>query len=138
MHSSLVATREGLPLGLAAIKFWNRDKFHGTNALKRRVNPTRVPIEKKESFRWLENMRQSTALFADPNAVSISAIGRATSTSCSVSRRSLGTHFLVAPAWTGGREMANIRRDAMKQAPVRGLHRCSGAEQARGIFYRGT
>ena len=35
MHSSLVATREGLPLGLAAIKFWNRDKFHGANALKR-------------------------------------------------------------------------------------------------------
>ena len=33
MHSSLVATREGLPLGLAAIKFWNRDKFHGANAL---------------------------------------------------------------------------------------------------------
>jgi len=35
MHSSLVTTREGLPLGLAAIKFWNRDKFHGANALKR-------------------------------------------------------------------------------------------------------
>ncbi len=45
MHSSLVTTREGLPLGLAAIKFWNRDKFHGANALKRRINPTRVPIE---------------------------------------------------------------------------------------------
>ena len=33
MHSSLVTTRDGLPLGLAAIKFWNRDKFHGANAL---------------------------------------------------------------------------------------------------------
>ena len=66
MHSSLVATREGLPLGLAAIKFWNRDKFHGANALKRRINPTRVPIEKKESIRWLENLRQSTELLADP------------------------------------------------------------------------
>ncbi len=51
MHSSLVTTREGLPLGLAAIKFWNRDKFHGANALKRRINPTRVPIEQKESIR---------------------------------------------------------------------------------------
>jgi hypothetical protein len=46
-HSSLVMSREGLPVGLAAIKFWNRDKFHGANALKRRINPTRVPIEKK-------------------------------------------------------------------------------------------
>ena len=62
MHSSLVTTREGLPLGLAAIKFWNRDKFHGANALKRRINPTRVPIEKKESIRWLENLRQSTEI----------------------------------------------------------------------------
>ncbi len=66
MHSSLVTTREGLPLGLAAIKFWNRDKFHGANALKRRINPTRVPIEKKESIRWLANMRQSTELLNDP------------------------------------------------------------------------
>ena len=29
MHSSLVITHEGQPLGLAAIKFWSRDKFHG-------------------------------------------------------------------------------------------------------------
>jgi hypothetical protein len=27
MHSSLVVTTDGLPLGLAAIKFWSRDKF---------------------------------------------------------------------------------------------------------------
>lgn len=45
MHSSLVVTEDGLPLGLAAIKFWTRDKFHGANALKRKINPTRVPIE---------------------------------------------------------------------------------------------
>jgi hypothetical protein len=68
MHSSLVAIREGLPLGLAVIKFWNRDKFHGANAVKRRGDPTRVPIEKKESIRWLENLRQSTELLADPGA----------------------------------------------------------------------
>jgi len=50
MHSSLAVTTEGLPLGLAAIKFWSRDKFHGANALKRSINPTRVPIEQKESY----------------------------------------------------------------------------------------
>ncbi len=27
MHSSLAVTTEGLPLGLAAIKFWTRKKF---------------------------------------------------------------------------------------------------------------
>ena len=50
MHSSLAVTTDGLPLGLAAIKFWTRDKFHGANALKRSINPTRVPIEQKESY----------------------------------------------------------------------------------------
>ena len=54
MHSSLAVTIEGVPLGLAAVKFWTRKKFKGTAALKKKVNPTRIPIEKKESIRWLE------------------------------------------------------------------------------------
>ena len=66
MHSSLVVTTEGLPLGLAAIKFWSRKKFKGSNALKKRINPTRVPIEEKESVRWLTNLRQSTDLLGAP------------------------------------------------------------------------
>jgi len=69
MHSSLAVTTEGLPLGLAAIKLWTRKKFKGVNALKGKgadggkhtVNTTRIPIEQKESIRWLENVRQSTA-----------------------------------------------------------------------------
>jgi len=65
MHSSLAVTTEGLPLGLTAIKFWSRSKFKGTNALKRSVNPTRVPIEEKESIRWLENLKQSTELLGE-------------------------------------------------------------------------
>src|SRR3954451_14013268 len=66
MHASLAVTPEGLPLGLAAARFWSRSKFKGTNALKRHVNPTRVPIEGKESMRWLANMRDATALLGAP------------------------------------------------------------------------
>jgi hypothetical protein len=66
MHASLAVTTDGPPLGLAAVKSWTRAKFKGTNALKRRVDPTRVPIEAKESIRWLEDMRQATALLGDP------------------------------------------------------------------------
>lgn len=66
MHSSLVVATEGVSLGLAAIKFWTRAKFKGCNALKNTINPTRVPIEEKERYRRLENLRQSTALFSDP------------------------------------------------------------------------
>ncbi len=66
MHSSLVVTTEGLPLGIAAIKFWSRKDFKGTNALKKKINSTRVPIEEKESVRWIDNIKQTTALLTDP------------------------------------------------------------------------
>jgi hypothetical protein len=65
MHSSLAVTTDGLPLGLAAIKFWSRKKFKGANALKKKINPTRVPIEEKESIRWLDNLKQATNLLGD-------------------------------------------------------------------------
>ena len=66
MHSSMVLTPDGVPLGLAAAKFWSREQFKGTNALKRKINPTRIPIEEKESYRWLENLRESTRLLGNP------------------------------------------------------------------------
>lgn len=66
MHVSLAITPDGLPLGLTAAKFWSRERFRATTALKRKINPTRVPIEQKESVRWLENMRASTELIGAP------------------------------------------------------------------------
>jgi hypothetical protein len=66
MHSSLVVTVDGLPLGIAAVKFWTRKEFKGTNALKKKINPTRVPIEEKESIRWLDNLKQTTSLLDGP------------------------------------------------------------------------
>ena len=57
MHSSLALNLSGTPIGLTAAKFWTRKKFKGSWALRRQVNPTRVPIETKESYRWLENLR---------------------------------------------------------------------------------
>ncbi len=67
MHSSLALTLDGLPLGLTAIKFWTRKQFKGCNALKKKINPTRVPIAEKERIRWLENLRQATALASQPS-----------------------------------------------------------------------
>lgn len=66
MHASLAITPDGLPLGLTAAKFWSRAKFKGTAALKRQINPTRVPIETKESMHWLDNLRLSTELAGVP------------------------------------------------------------------------
>lgn len=64
IHSSLAITVEGTPLGLCASKFRTRASFKGTDALKRSVNPTRIPIKKKKSIRWVENLRLSTAQLA--------------------------------------------------------------------------
>lgn len=75
MHSSLAVTTEGVPLVLAAIQFWTRSKFKACNALRKTINPTRVPIEEKESYRWLENLRQSTALFGARSDASILVTG---------------------------------------------------------------
>jgi hypothetical protein len=124
MHSSLVVTVEGLPLGLAAVKFWTRSRFKGTTALKRHVNPTRVPIEEKESYRWLENMRQSTALLDDP--VRCIHVGDRESDIYELfcSAHELCTYFLVRTcvdrlAGDGHHTIA----DEMDQVKVKGLHR---------------
>jgi hypothetical protein len=93
MHSSLVLTTAGLPLGLAAIKFWTRKKFKGTDALKKKINPTRVPIAQKESIRWLENLKQSTATLGTQRGAFISAIAKATFMNCSAPRRTLAPIF---------------------------------------------
>ncbi len=91
----LAVTTDGLPLGLAAVKFWSRQKFKGTNALKRKVNPTRVPIEQKESFRWLENLRQSASLFAAPDRCVHVGDRESDIYELFSLAHDLGTHFIV-------------------------------------------
>ncbi len=124
MHSSLAVTAEGLPLGLAAVKFWTRKKFKGTAALKRKVNPTRVPIERKESIRWLDNMRQSTALFGEPGRCIHIGDRESDIYELFCLARELGTHFLVRScvdrlAGDGTRTVCG----AMDEVPVQGRHR---------------
>ncbi len=124
MHSSLVTTCDGLPLGLGAIKFWNRNRFHGANALKRRINPTRVPIEKKESIRWLENVRQSTELLNDPDRCVHIGDRESDIYELFCLAKQLGTHFLVRTCVDRlAGDGRHTIRDEMKNTAVRGLHR---------------
>lgn len=95
MHSSMVITPEGLPLGMAAVKFWTRNKFKGTNALNRKINPTRVPIEQKESIRWLQNMQQSTALLDCPDQCIHVGDRESDIYELFCTAQELGTHFLI-------------------------------------------
>ncbi|MFO1060082.1 MAG: IS4 family transposase [Dongiaceae bacterium] len=124
MHSSLAVTTDGLPLGLAAVKFWTRQKFKGTAALKKKINPTRVPIEQKESFRWLENLRQSTALFGDPARCVHVGDRESDIYELFATAQELGTHFLVRScvdrlAGDGTHTIA----DEMNEVAVGGRHR---------------
>jgi hypothetical protein len=124
MHSSLAVTAEGLPLGLAAIKFWTRSKFKGTNALKRHVNPTQVPIEAKESVRWLENLRQSTELLGDPARCIHIGDRESDIYELFCSAKAIGTKFLVRTcvdrlAGDGRHTIAAM----MRSVKVKAIHR---------------
>ncbi len=124
MHSSLAVTTEGLPLGLTAVKFWTRKKFKGTAALKRKINPTRVPIEKKESVRWLDNLKQSTELLSDPGRCVHIGDRESDIYELFCAAQEAGTHFLVRTcvdrlAGDGDHTIA----DEMDEVAVKGLHR---------------
>jgi hypothetical protein len=95
MHSSLVMTPEGLPLGISAVKFWTRKEFKGTNALKKKINPTRIPIEEKESVRWLDNIKQTTTLLSDPERCIHIGDRESDIYELFCTARDANTHFLV-------------------------------------------
>jgi hypothetical protein len=124
MHSSLAVTTEGLPLGLTAVKFWTRKKFKGTDALKKKINPTRVPIEKKESIPWLDNLRQSTELLNDPGRCVHIGDRESDIYELFCMAQQIGTHFLVRTcvdrlAGNGDHTIA----EEMDEVAVKGLHR---------------
>src|SRR6266699_4881995 len=124
MHSSLAVTIAGVPLGLAAVKFWTRKKFKGTAALKKKINPTRIPIEKKESIRWLENLKQSTALLDDPGRCLHIGDRESDIYELFCAAQEVGTHFLVRTcvdrlAGNGDHTIG----EEMDEAAVKGLHR---------------
>ncbi|WP_043152376.1 MULTISPECIES: IS4 family transposase [unclassified Sphingobium] len=123
MHSSLVVTDEGLPLGLAAVKFWNRDKFKGTAQLKRRINPTRVPIEAKESVRWLDNLRQSVALLGQPDRCVHVGDRESDIYELYCLAKDLGTHFVVRTVVDrlAGNGDHTVKIE-MQEAPSAGMH----------------
>jgi hypothetical protein len=124
MHSSLAVTTDGLPLGLAAVKFWNRKKFKGTAALKRKVNPTRVPIEKKESVRWLENLKRSTELLGTPGRCIHIGDRESDIYELFCVGQEIGTHFLVRTCVDrlAGDGDHTVSAD-MAKAKIRGRHR---------------
>jgi hypothetical protein len=130
MHSSLVVTTEGLPLGIAAVKFWTRKKFKGCNALKKKINPTRVPIEEKESVRWLENLKQATALLNEPERCVHIGDRESAIFELFCAAQEADTHFLVRTCVDRlADDGTHTVSQEMEVVPLRGLHRIEVRDQ---------
>lgn len=131
MHSSLAITTDGLPLGLAATKLWTRKKFKGTNALKGKgidggkhsVNTTRIPIEEKESIRWLENARQSTEVLGDPSRIIHIGDRESDIYELFSECESLDTRFIFRTCVNRRTEDEQTINEAMDEQRVKAVHR---------------
>jgi hypothetical protein len=127
LHSSLVVTTGGLPLGLAAVKFWSRKTFKGQTG--RRLARNR-PIEEKESVRWLENLRESATRLGEAGRCVHIADQEGDIYELFWVAQQMGTHFLVRSQAhrlaDGGPETL---AEKLRQAPRRGLYRISVRDQ---------
>jgi hypothetical protein len=108
---------------LAAVKFWTRQKFKGTNTLRGKGNATRVPIEQKESVRWLDNLKQAPARLGEPARCVHVGDREGDIFELSCTAQDAGTHFLVR---TGVDRLAGqgdtTVAKKMAREPVRGSH----------------
>ena len=124
MHSSLVVTEAGLPLGLSAVKFWTRKVFKGANELKRHVNPTRIPIGQKESVRWVDNLVETTALLGEPGRCVHVGDREADIYELFCAAHDVGTHFVIRSAYPRLAEDGTTKTETeMQTVRLKGRHR---------------
>ena len=122
MHSALVVTTEGLPLGLAAGKFWTRKRFKSL-AVRNRARLKRIPIEKKESARWPENLQRASERLGAGRSVHVGD-RESDIYEFFCAAQDAGTHFLVrskVDRWAG--EGGHTIADEMAEVKLKGLHR---------------
>ena len=92
-------------------------------------------LKRKESIRWLGNLRHSTELLNDPGRCVHIGDRESDIYELFCLAQQLSTHFLVRTcvdrlAGDGGHTV----RDEMEQGPSFGITPCSGAEQARRVL----
>lgn len=71
MHSSLAFTTDGVPLGILNKKIWVRKDANIKKVRSAGKNFTRVPIEEKESYKWIEGVTESCANINRENLIHI-------------------------------------------------------------------
>jgi len=93
-----------------------------------------VPIEEKESYRWLENLRQSTALFGDPQRCVHIGDRESDIYELFCTAQDVGTHFLIRTcvdrlAGDGGQTID----DEMDEVRLKGLQRVQTSDQKGNV-----
>ena len=97
--------------------------FKGTTALKRVINPATIPIEEKESYKRLENIRQATDLLQRPVIAYISQTGEGDIFELFCTAQEVGAKFLVRTcvdrlAQDGGTTINRV----MRRVQAKGTH----------------
>jgi len=68
MHTTLGITTEGLPLGILDQNIFSREELSLQKIeLKKKSHNNALPIEEKESIRWLDSMRKTISHFEGQN-----------------------------------------------------------------------
>ena len=64
MHSTLAVSTDGLPLGIIDQKIYSRPELSDeVLEIKKKSHNNALPIEKKESYRWVESLKNTNAIF---------------------------------------------------------------------------
>lgn len=100
MHSMLALTPEGLPLGVLGLKTWVRP----LEQLGKRTLRRALPIQEKESAKWIEGLNQVTALKSRcPQTRIVSVCDREADVyDLFAAERAAGVDWLVRAAWNRG------------------------------------
>ena len=119
MHSMLAVTPDGLPLGVLGMKTWIRpDDQFGKKARRKQL-----PIEEKESIKWIEGLRHIRTLSAHcPQTKVVTVCDREADVyDLFAQERGAGVEWLVRAAWN--RRVTHPERylwEAMQAAPLLG------------------
>lgn len=66
VHAMEAFSPEGTPLGAVSLEIWTRDEEAPKRSVQERARlRARLPIEQKESFRWLQGLRAARAIAQD-------------------------------------------------------------------------
>ena len=64
MHSTLAVSLDGLPLGIVDQKIYSRpEETEDRKELRRRTHNNTLPIEEKDSYRWIESLQNTATAF---------------------------------------------------------------------------